>query len=29
MARAPGNVVLTVAGEFWGKAEAETRALIS
>ena len=28
MARAPGNVVLTVAGEFWGKAEAETRALI-
>ncbi len=28
MARAPGNVVLTVAGEFWGKAETETRALI-
>ena len=28
MARAPGNVVLTVAGEFWGKAEAGTRALI-
>jgi glycosyltransferase involved in cell wall biosynthesis len=28
MARAPGHVTLTVAGEFWGKAEAETRALI-
>ena len=28
MARAPGNVVLTVAGEFWGKAEAGTRVLI-
>ena len=29
MARAPSHVVLTVAGEFWGKAEADTRALIS
>ena len=28
LARAPRHVVLTVAGEFWGKAEAETRALI-
>ena len=28
MARAPRSVVLTVAGEFWGKAEDETRALI-
>ena len=28
MARGPGHVTLTVAGEFWGKAEAETRALI-
>jgi glycosyltransferase involved in cell wall biosynthesis len=28
MARAPRHVTLTVAGEFWGKAEAETRALI-
>jgi glycosyltransferase involved in cell wall biosynthesis len=28
MARAPRNVVLTVAGEFWGKTEDETRALI-
>ena len=28
MARAPRNVVLTVTGEFWGKAEAETRTLI-
>jgi len=28
LARAPGQVTLTVAGEFWGKAEAETRALI-
>jgi glycosyltransferase involved in cell wall biosynthesis len=28
MARAPRRVVLTVAGEFWGKAEDETRALI-
>jgi len=27
LARAPRHVVLTVAGEFWGKAEAETRAL--
>lgn len=28
MARGPENVTLTVAGEFWGKAEAATRALI-
>jgi glycosyltransferase involved in cell wall biosynthesis len=28
MARAPEHVTLTVAGEFWGKAEAQTRALI-
>lgn len=28
LARAPAHVVLTVAGEFWGKAEKETRALI-
>jgi glycosyltransferase involved in cell wall biosynthesis len=28
MARGPDNVTLTVAGEFWGKAEAATRALI-
>jgi glycosyltransferase involved in cell wall biosynthesis len=28
MARGPEHVSLTVAGEFWGKAEAETRALI-
>ncbi len=28
LARAPRHVVLTVAGEFWGKAEAETRTLI-
>ena len=28
LARAPRHVVLTVAGEFWGKAEAETRALM-
>ena len=28
LARAPGPVTLTVAGEFWGQAEAETRALI-
>ncbi|HEY2519862.1 MAG TPA: glycosyltransferase family 4 protein, partial [Streptosporangiaceae bacterium] len=28
MARGPGHVTLTVAGEFWGQAEAETRALI-
>jgi glycosyltransferase involved in cell wall biosynthesis len=28
MARGPEHVTLTVAGEFWGKAEAETRALI-
>lgn len=28
LARAPEHVMLTVAGEFWGKAEAETRALI-
>jgi glycosyltransferase involved in cell wall biosynthesis len=29
MARGPEQVTLTVAGEFWGKAEAETRALIT
>ena len=28
MARAPEHVTLTVAGEFWGKAESETRSLI-
>jgi len=28
VARAPRHVTLTVAGEFWGKAEVETRALI-
>jgi glycosyltransferase involved in cell wall biosynthesis len=28
LARAPAHVVLTVAGEFWGRAEDETRALI-
>jgi glycosyltransferase involved in cell wall biosynthesis len=28
MAHGPENVTLTVAGEFWGKAEAATRALI-
>jgi glycosyltransferase involved in cell wall biosynthesis len=28
LARAPAHVVLTVAGEFWGRAEQETRALI-
>ena len=28
LVRAPRHVVLIVAGEFWGKAEAETRALI-
>jgi glycosyltransferase involved in cell wall biosynthesis len=29
MARGPGQVTLTVAGEFWGKAEDETRALVA
>ena len=29
MARGPRQVTLTVAGEFWGKAEAETRRRIS